>query len=106
MLSCPEDVDEFWTMTFFFKHFDYVDDICLLIHWTVGPWSNGSGFGKRGVDLTWNYTNQTKVLSLAGHRAIPICINSQIIEGLEYFVYLRNVVSADSGTELNVFVLV
>lgn len=55
----------------------------------------GRGAGRVGLK---GNTNKTKVLSLTGHRTLPICIKGQSIES----VYLRSVVSADNRTELNV----
>lgn len=47
-------------------------------------------------------TNKTKVLSLAGHRTLPICNTGWNIKVVEQFVYFGSVVSADGGTELDV----
>lgn len=46
--------------------------------------------------------NKIKVVSLTDHRTPPICIYGQKMEGVDQFVCLVIMVSADGGTELDV----
>lgn len=75
-----------WTMLSLFKHLNYTGEACLLIH--------------RIIELG-QLTLDSLAFSLTAHCTLLICINEQNVEGVDQFIQLDRIVSADSGIKFD-----
>lgn len=83
-------------MASFLKCLDYAHDICLLSHRIIDLHQMAVDLEKEAgrVELKINI-NKTKDFSSTDHRTLPIFFIGQNIEGVDQFVYLGGMVSAD-----------